>query len=459
MTGRAMGLEAQRDGGAPSAAPAKAIELDAARRLAGCRVLRTYEGLEPTPEVLEAIGDGRASGVTLFRRKNIGSPAELLTACDALQAARPEADPPLVIGLDQEGGQLQAVGHGATAWPGNLALGATGSEELAEAAGRAIGTEAAAVGATLVFAPVCDVLQPMSATPLGTRPFGSDPQVVARLAAAMTRGLRSAGVLAVLKHFPGHGAAAGDSHIAMPTIRDSAAVIRERDLPPFVAGIAAGAQAVLPGHLAAPALTDGRVESATISTSLLRGLLRDELAFEGVTISDAMDMGGAGGEARLEATSVAAAGAGMDLLLLIHAPEVEDGVVDALAEAIASGRLDATEAREARERILRVRRSLDPASRPPLDVVGCEAHTELALRIAAASVTLVADPQALLPIRTSEVTRVALVAPVPVDLTPAETSSYVRLGLAEALRHHGLVVDELVAPLDPSPAEAAALAD
>jgi beta-N-acetylhexosaminidase len=144
------------------------------------------------------------------------------------------------------------VGHGATPWPGNLALGATRSEELARAAGAAIGAEAAAMGATLVFGPVCDVLQTSSATPLGTRPFGSDPAVVASLAAAMTRGLQDAGVAAALKHFPGHGAVRDDSHVALPEVEGDAARVRAHDLPPFAAGIAAGALAVLPGHLAVP---------------------------------------------------------------------------------------------------------------------------------------------------------------------------------------------------------------
>ncbi len=426
--------------------------------LAGVRLLRTYQGVAPTPAVLDAIGRGLASGVTIFRARNVGSPAQLRAACAALQAARPASDPPLVIAIDQEGGQLQAVGHGATAWPGNLALGAARSEALAEAAGAALGAEAAAMGATMVLAPVCDVLTPLSATPLGTRSFGSSPSRVASLAGAMTRGLQSAGVAAVLKHFPGHGAARGDSHDAMPVIGDDAATVRARDLAPFRAGISAGAAAVLAGHLAAPALTRGVVESATVSRALLDGVLRTELGFRGVTLSDALDMGGAADAGRLEDVVVAAAGAGLDLMLLVHPPAVEDAVLRALAAAIGSGRLDAAQAEASRDRIRALRSRLGDTPQPPLAVVGSAAHLALARRIAEASVTLVRDPTGRLPLRPGNGARVGLLSPVPVDLTPAETSSHLALGLAGALRDRGLRVDEVVVPLDPAEAEIAALA-
>ena len=425
----------------------------------GCRFLRTFDGLEPTDDILDAIRSGAASGVTLFEAKNVGLPPQVRALAYALQAARPAGDPPLLIGLDQEGGQLQAVGEGATAWPGNLALGATGSEELTRAAGIAIGLEAAAMGATLVYAPVCDVLALASATPLGTRPFGSDPVLVARLAAAMTAGLQASGVLATLKHFPGHGSAHGDSHVAMLTVEGSAAEIRERDLAPFAAGIAAGALAVLPGHIAVPALTGGRSIKATVSREILEGTLRGELGFDGVTISDALDMGGAGAPSDLGSTVVASAAAGMDLLMLLHPPDVEDAMVEALRTAAREGRISEANLATAAARIRRVRGWLAGFEQPALEVVACDAHLDLARRIATASVTLVADPGRLLPLATGSGSRIAVLAPTPADLTPAETSSFVKLELGTVLRQRGLDVDEHLVPLDPGPDEVASLAD
>jgi beta-N-acetylhexosaminidase len=424
----------------------------------GCRFLRTFDGLEPSEHVLAAIRAGAASGVTLFRAKNVSAPAQVRALALALQAARPAGDPPLLIGLDQEGGQLQAVGDGATAWPGNLALGATGSEELAREAGVAIGLEAAAMGATLVFAPVCDVLTLASATPLGTRPFGSDPVLVGRLAAAITGGLQSAGVVATLKHFPGHGSAFGDSHVAMPTVEGSAAEIREWDLAPFAAGIAAGTLAVLPGHLAAPALTGGRSIEATVSRELLEDVLRGELGFEGLTISDALDMGGAGAT-DLGSTVVASATAGMDLLMLLHQPDVEDAAVEALRTAARDGQIGESNLATSEARIRGVREWLAGFEQPDIEVVGSLAHRDLARRIAEASVTLVRDPGRLLPLAAGPATRVAVIVPRPADLTPAETSSYVKVELGAALSGRGLSVEAHVIQLDPSSDEIASLAD
>ena len=429
----------------------------AAAALAGVRFLRSFDGLEPSAGILAAIRERRISGVTLFRARNVSTPEQVRALCAALQAERPAGDPPLVIGIDQEGGQLQAVGDGVTAWPGNLALGATGSEELARRAGRAIGAEVAALGGTLVYAPVCDVLQRSSATPLGTRPFGDDPKLVSKLAAAMTAGLQEAGIAATLKHFPGHGSAAADSHKALPVVRHDLAELRACELLPFVAGIGAGARAVLPGHLAVPALTGGVAIPATVAPAILEGLLRDELGFRGVTISDALDMAGASQAGGLGGTVGAAADAGMDLLLLNHPADAEEAAFESLRVAIESGAVDRGRTEASRDRILALRSHLAAVVQPSLDVAGCADHRALAREIAEASVTLVRDPAGLVPLGAAA-GRVAVVAPAPVDLTPAETSSYLRIGLAEALRARGLAVDEFTTPLDPGPADVAAIA-
>ncbi len=431
-----------------------------AAALVGPRLLRTFEGTEPTPHILDAIAGRRAGGVTLFRAKNVRSPAQVRELCGTLQAARPVDDPPLVIGLDQEGGQLQAVGEGATAWPGNLALGAARSEELARRVGRAIASEVAAMGVTLLLAPVCDLLHRETATNLGTRPFGDDPALAGRLAAAMTSGIQEAGVAATLKHFPGHGSAVGDSHNTLPILRRDLAALEAEELVPFRAAIAAGGRVVMPGHLAVPALTDGRAVPATVAPEILRGLLRGRLGFEGVIVSDALDMSGAGAGDRVDLTVVEAARAGMDLLLMLHDPATEDLAYESLLRAAKDGRLGADALADSHGRIMALRRWLGAGNgQPPLDVVDSRAHRALAREVAERSVTLVRDRAGSVPLSLEPGARVAIVAPVPVDLTPAESASYLRLSLADALRHGGLRVDELVAPLDPTPAEVAALAE
>jgi beta-N-acetylhexosaminidase len=425
--------------------------------VAGIHLLRTFEGLEPSARILAAISQGRASGVTLFRGPNVRDPGQVRAMCALLQSARPAGAPPLIIGFDQEGGQLQTVGEGATAWPGNLALGAAGSDGLAEQVGRAIGTEVAAMGGTLVYAPVCDVLSRSSATPLGTRCFGDDPDRAAELAAAVVRGIQQAGVATTLKHFPGHGSAVGDPHSQLPVVREDRAGLRLRSLPPFQAGIAAGAKAVMPGHLAVPALTDGAEVAATYSSAILGGLLRGELGFEGAIVSDALDMVGGRTEGGLGGAALAALEAGVDLLLLNHRPEVEEAALEAILSFVGIGRLERSMLEASRARILDLRRALRRIVQPPLPVVGCYEHRELARRVADASITLLRDPGRTLPLRLRREDRVAVVAPPLIDLTPAETSSYLRLELAAVLREEGLAADEVAATLDPTDDEIAAI--
>ena len=309
-------------------------------------LLWSFTGTAPTAGILDAIRARSTSGVTLFRAKNVASPEQLRTLTAALQAARPAGDPPLIIALDQEGGQLQAVGssldqgveRGATAWPGNLAIAATGSVDLARRTGAAIGVELAAMGVNVDFAPVCDLLDDPRNPVMGTRTFGDSPALAGRFAAAFVRGMQSGRVGATLKHLPGHGAVAGDSHLSLPVLDVDEGRLRARELAPFRAGIAAGARIVMLGHLAVPALTGSRSVPATLAPEVARDLLRNELGFRGVTITDALDMGALGPFGRLPELAVLAAAAGNDLLLSAQPSRPRGrGRGGALRRAIRSG--------------------------------------------------------------------------------------------------------------------------
>jgi beta-N-acetylhexosaminidase len=439
---------------------------DRAASLAGARLLRSFVGTEPTQAVLAAIASGRAAGVTLYRAKNVASPGQVRALTAALQAARPDGDPPLVVAIDQEGGQLQAIGEpeaggfepasGATAWPGNLAIAATGSIDLARRTGAAIGAELAAIGVNVDFAPVCDLLDDPGNPVMGTRTFGDAPEVAGRLAAAFVRGLQSARVAATLKHLPGHGAVAGDSHLGLPVLEVDEATLRSRELVPFRTGISAGARLVMLGHLAVPAMTGNRSVPATLAPELANGLLRVELGFKGVSVTDALDMGALAPFGPLPQLAVLAAAAGNDLLLTAHEAGIEEEALDALAAAIRSGRLDLTASRDSARRVRALRRWLVGRSgQPPLSVVGSVEHRALARETAERSITLLRDQPGLLPLHPGQ--RVVVVAPLPADLTPADTSSYLRLGLADALRFEGLAADEIVVPMDPTDADVASI--
>lgn len=427
-------------------------------RLLGERMLRTFDGLEPTAAILTAIRTGRTAGVTLFRAKNVATPGQVRALTAALQAARPAGAPPLIVATDQEGGQLQAIGDGVTAWPGNLALAAAGSARLARRCGEAIALELAAMGVNVEFAPVCDLLSDPAAAVMGTRTFGDDPVVAGRLAGAMVRGIQARGVAATLKHFPGHGSAAGDSHLGLPVARIDGATLREQVLPPFRDGIRAGARLVMLGHIAVPAMTGGRSVAATFAPELAVDLLRDELGFAGVSVTDALDMGALGDTDALPEIVSQSVAAGLDLMLTLHPDALVERALDELVDAAAAGHLDVEALRSSARRIRSLRRWLGRAPvQPGIEAVGSADHAALAREIAERAVTLVRDRAHLVPLRppANGPWRIVVLAPRPVDLTPADTSSFASLGLADALREAlgsagaTAIVDALEMPLDP----------
>jgi len=424
----------------------------------GQRFLLSFDGRrEPSPEILEALRRQHLGGIVLFRFRNMGTLEELRALTGALQeAARDSGQPPLLIAADQEGGQLMAVGD-ATPFPGNLALGATRSETLARRVGRALGRELAALGVNVDFAPVADVNNNPENPVVGTRSFGEDPRCVARLTAALVRGLQSAGVAATAKHFPGHGDTATDSHHGAPVLHVPAARFRRVELPPFRAAVAAGARLVMTAHIVVPALNGGGDTPATLSRPILQGLLRGRLRFRGVIVSDAMDMGAIDQGPGLAMDCLAALAAGVDLLLFNHPAGVRERVYPALIQAVRRGLLAPGEVRAAAGRVLALKRWLAGREQPPLDVVGCREHVALAREVARRSMTLVRDADGRLPIRLSPAARMAVVLPRPEDLTPADTSSTVVPALAAAVRRHHTGLEEHGIAMNPSDGEVRAL--
>jgi len=287
------------------------------------------------------------AGICYFGSNTADGPAT--TA--ALSAAIRRANPAAVIAVDEEGGDVSRL-HTRTPSPvlGAAALGAVDDLALTEAVGGWIGAELAAVGISLDLAPVVDVNSDPDNPVIGTRSFGTDPELVAGHAAAWTRGLQSAGVAACAKHFPGHGDTATDSHLALPTIDVDASTLERRELVPFAAAVAAGTAAVMTSHIVVPALDPDR--PATLSPVVL-GLLRDRLGFDGVIVSDALDMAGASAGRGIPEAAVQALAAGCDLLCLgpdTSASLVEE-VRDAVVAAVRDGRLPAGRLAEAAARV------------------------------------------------------------------------------------------------------------
>jgi beta-N-acetylhexosaminidase len=315
------------------------------------------------------------------------------------------------------------------------------------------------MGININYAPSCDVnINPHNPV-IGTRSFGETPQDVARLAGAMVEGIQSAGVAATAKHFPGHGDTSDDSHHGLPSVPHSLDRLQQVEFPPFKSAIAAGAKLVMTAHLALPALDGPEAPPATLSRRILHGLLREELGFNGVTVTDAMDMHAIRQGDALGEDALRAAAAGADLLLLTSNRDDQRRVHESLLLALQSDRLDREAVAASVERVLALKRWLAGHPRPDLTVVGCAAHQAVAAEIADRSVTLVRDDAGLLPLRLKAEDRIAAIVPKPVDLTPADTSSYVTPALAAALREYHSNVDEHMLSYAPEPGEIADLHD
>jgi beta-N-acetylhexosaminidase len=331
---------------------------DELERLAASCLLAGFEG--PTvPDWLREWLEAGLGGVCLFGW-NVETRAQVKELTRALRAEREG----LVISIDEEGGDVTRLeSKRGSSYPGNWALGAVDDAALTEDVAAAIGADLAAAGVNVDLAPVADVnVNPMNPI-IGTRSFGSDAELVARHVAAFVTGLQSAGVGACAKHFPGHGDTSEDSHLGLPTVeRDEEAMAVM--LLPFRAAIEAGARAVMTAHIRIAGLADG---PATLSSAAIQGLLRGELGFTGVVVTDALEMRAVSATVGAEEGAVSALDAGADALCLGHDLRPESVHV-AVVEAVRNGRLAEDRLREAASRVAdlgrsSVDRSVDAAPR------------------------------------------------------------------------------------------------
>jgi beta-N-acetylhexosaminidase len=324
-------------------------------RLAEAILIPPFPGLSAPGWMLDALGRGLA-GVTLFGQ-NISTPDQVSALTTILRSAVPGDDP--VIAIDEEGGDVTRVAYAdGSPYPGNAALGAVDDVALTQAVHRAIGADLAALGINFDLAPCADVLGTADSPAVGTRSFGADTGLVSRHTAAAVAGLQGACVAACTKHFPGHGRTGTDSHEAIATIEGGLADLRLVDLPPFEAAIRAGTLAIMPSHLRVPELTGDL--PATVSAAAITGLLRGELGFTGVIVSDALEMRATRDTFGIPGAAVLAVAAGTDLLCLGRDGSEDDylAVRDALVAAVRDGALDGERLEEAADRVARLRGGL-----------------------------------------------------------------------------------------------------
>ncbi len=327
------------------------------RRLAARTTMAAFVGPELPGWARDRLAGG-LGGICLFG-SNVGDPAAL----GALTAAVRAAGPDTVVAVDEEGGDVTRLSYGVgSPFAGHAVLGAVDDLDLTRRVAADIGRALRAVDIDLDLGPVADVNSDPLNPVIGVRSFGADPALVARHTAAWVQGLQDTGVGACLKHFPGHGDTRTDSHVDLPVVHASLDVLRRRELVPFAAGVRAGAVAVMTSHVVVRALDPA--QPATFSPTAL-GLLRAApdaggLGFDGLVVSDGLEMRGASGEIGLPAAAVRALGAGVDLLCL--GADIDDGdvqaVEDAIIAAVADGSLPESRLVEAARRVDEARRRL-----------------------------------------------------------------------------------------------------
>ncbi|BBA99994.1 putative sugar hydrolase [Actinacidiphila reveromycinica] len=311
-----------------------------------------FDGLTAPAWLLRMVGEGLGS-VALFSR-NVESPEQVAALTAQLRRVRPD----LLVVADEEGGDVTRLeARGGSSFPGNLALGAVDDVELTCEVAAELGRRLAACGVDFDWAPSADVNSDPDNPVIGVRSFGADPDLVARHTAAYVRGLQSAGVAASVKHFPGHGDTAVDSHHAMPRIDVDIETLRTRELVPFRAALAAGAKAVMSAHILVPALDP--VLPGTLSPAVLGGLLRAPveeggLGYDGLVVTDGIEMRAISGTYGIERGTVMALAAGCDAICVGGGLCDEQTVLDlrdAIVAAVRDGSLPAERLADAARRV------------------------------------------------------------------------------------------------------------
>jgi len=364
---------------------------------------------------------------------SVGSPFDIAAKLNSLQQ---RSQLPLLISADLEWGAGMRV-TGGVSFPMIMAAGATDEPRDAYAIGAASAIEGRAVGIHVNFAPDADLNNNPLNPIINVRSFGENPAAVGRLVDAYVRGLQEHGMLATLKHFPGHGDTKVDSHLSMPVITADYARLDSTELVPFRAGIAAGVAVVMSGHIAFPAFT-GSDEPATVSAAVMTGLLRDSLGFKGLVVTDALSMGAIAGRYGSGEAAVRAFIAGSDLLVM---PSDPDAAVNAVAAAVAAGRIPSSRLDASVRRVLEIksRLGLFTTRTVPLDslmtTVGTKRLQDQANDLAVRALTLVRDVGGPLHALQARRTRVALIA------YADERNGSVGQRIAETLRTGGTGVD------------------
>jgi beta-N-acetylhexosaminidase len=345
-----------------------------------------FDGLTASSDVKALVREFEVGHVVLFKR-NVAAPEQVADLVRELQSTARDAghERPLLVAVDQEGGRVARLKDPWTVWPAARAVGRVGSEETARQMAEALAAELEACGIRYDFAPCVDVDTNPKNPVIGDRSFGDDPDLVGRLGAAMIRGLQEHGVVACAKHFPGHGDTDVDSHLDLPSIEHSRARLEDVELRPFRKAIEAGVATVMVSHLLVREIDDAL--PATLSPKVVKGLLREDLGYRGVVVTDALEMKALASHWTPGQISVMAAKAGCDLLALCSGHDAQVEAMESLIRALEGGEIPFKEAEAADGRVRALKERFlagyrDPDPREAREAAGRGEHRAIAEAIA-----------------------------------------------------------------------------
>ncbi|MCW7947145.1 beta-N-acetylhexosaminidase [Streptomyces hygroscopicus] len=402
----------------------------------------------------ELVAKYRVGGIIYFTwAHNTRTPHQIADLSNGIQRASlglPRGLP-VLIATDQEHGTVARVGRPAALFPGAMAIGAGGSRSDARTLGRIAGAELRALGIRQDYSPDADVNVDPANPVIGVRSFGADPEAVADLVAAEVKGYQASGTAATAKHFPGHGDTAVDSHFGFPVITHSREVWEKFDAVPFRAAVRAGIDAIMTAHIMVPAL-DGSGDPATLSHPIVTGVLREELGYDGVVVTDSLGMEGVRQKYGDDRVPVLALKAGVDQLLN---PPSLDVAWRAVLAAVRGGELTEDRLDTSLLRILRLKAKVGLLDRPHVTAagvdrtVGIPAHLRAADRIADRTATLLVNRGSLLPLAPRTHPRLLVVGADPAS--PSGTDGPPTAVLANALASLGFTTTALSTGTAPSP--------
>ncbi|WP_462410907.1 glycoside hydrolase family 3 protein [Neobacillus sp. Marseille-QA0830] len=408
---------------------------------------RTWQGQNVTvmnDEMAKLVSDYHLGGVILFRENTVTADQTARLVSAYQDAAEKYA---MLISIDQEGGIITRLQTG-TDFPGNMALGAARSVKLTEKVGKAIGEELSALGINMDFGPVLDTNNNPDNPVIGVRSFGEDPKLVAKLGNAYMRGLHETGIVSTAKHFPGHGDTAVDSHIGLPEVPHDIVRLKKVELYPFQKAMDAGIDAVMTAHVTFPKVDDTKAISkkdgseitipATLSHKVITGLMREEMGYNGVIVTDALNMGAIAEHFGPVDAAIRAVKAGADILLM---PVGVEDVANGLYEAIHSGEIPIDRVEQSVKRILTLKlnrtivkpkadKSVEEKAANALKAVGSAEHKAIEKEVAAKSITLVKNSD-VLPLKATKEDKIAVVG---------NAGSYVNLLAEQVKKQHDNVM-------------------